>query len=240
MLKHALLAGAFALASFTACASQLPDYPFIHAKGSAYVFVMPDMGEIDFDIHAEDASPENVAATLQARIAEMQAMLTGLGAQAAELDVRSVHKNIAKSEKGEDVYVVKCAGHIVVHDLNKWRDVLAPLLNQPNIDNLEVTFGTTQRARLMQDLMGSAVKDAQANADAMAGGFGKHAGVITAITSGELKNLTTSIGLVPGDFYATEQQKHPEGDSRAKDPGALLSINALKMYQSVDVIFRIR
>ena len=64
MFKNFLLAGAMALAALPACASQLPDYPFIHARGSAFVFTMPDIGEIDFEIHAEDAAPEAVTATV--------------------------------------------------------------------------------------------------------------------------------------------------------------------------------
>jgi len=242
VLKKVLLAGAVALASFPVCASQLPDYPFIHAKGTAFLFVAPDMGEIDFDIHAEDAAPDVLASTLQARIEEVQHLLVDQGLSADDVDVRNVQKSMGKSAKADgqvDVYIVKCAVHIVVRDLSKWRDVLSPLLDKPNIDSLEVNFGTTDRSKLTQELMGSAVRDARTNAEAMASGFGKHAGAVTAMTSGELKNLSTSIGLVPGDFYLKEMEQRGD-ESKSKSPNALLNISLLKMYQSVDVIFRIK
>jgi uncharacterized protein YggE len=242
LFKNILLAGVMALAALPACASQLPDYPFIHAKGSAFVFVMPDMGEIDFEIHAEDASPEAVTATVQTRIAEVQQLLSDQGLNADDVDFRSVQKSMVKSasDGGADTYAVKCAVHIVVRDLTKWHDVMLPLLNKPNIDALEANFSTTARAKLTQELMLDAVKDAQANAEAMAIGFGKHVGAVNAISSGELKNLSTSVGLVPGDFYYNAKEKVAEASRRPANPNDLLSIAALKMYQSVDVIFRIR
>ncbi len=241
MFKNFLLAGAMALAALPACASQLPDYPFIHAKGSAFVFTMPDIGEIDFEIHAEDVAPEAVTATVQARIAEVQQLMGEQGVAPDDLDVRSLQKTMQKSEKdGADTYIVKCAVHIVVHDLSKWHDIMLPLLNKPNIDVLEANFSSSERAKMTQDLMTAAVKDAQANAEAMAAGFGKHVGAVSAISSGELKNLSTSIGLVPGDFYFNAKEKSAGESRKPENRDDLLRIVALKMNQSVDVIFRIK
>jgi uncharacterized protein YggE len=237
-----MIAIAIAPASMTAYASELPQYPFIHAKGSAYLIVAPDMGEIDFDIHAEDAEPDAVVAAVRSRIEEVTQLLAGQGVSADDFEVRSVAKSMTKAVKGEgqiDVYVVKCAVHIVVRDLRKWRDILSPLLSKPNIDGLEVTFGTTDRAKVTHQLIAGAIKDAQDSAEAMASGFGKHVGPVTAVTTGELKNLSASIGLVPGDLYFKDAE-HGSGQSASGGPDALLNIAVLKMAQSVDVIFRVK
>lgn len=242
MFKNILLACAMALASLATYASPLPDYPFIHAKGSAYVFAMPDMGEIDFDIRAEDAAPDAATAAVEARITEIQGRMAEQGLNADDVDVHSLQKTMAKSAQGDgnaDTYSVKCSAHIVVRDLSKWREIMLLLLNMPNIDSLEANFSTTARAKLVQELMNNAFKDAQGNAEAMAAGFGKHAGAVTAISSGELKNVSTAVGLVPGDFYYT-RMKEAEESHKPGDPNALLSITALKMFQSVDVVFRIK
>ena len=56
MLKKIIVVTALALAPFAASASQLPDYPFVHASGNGSVYVAPDVGEIDFEPEADDGT----------------------------------------------------------------------------------------------------------------------------------------------------------------------------------------
>jgi uncharacterized protein YggE len=235
MLKT--LALAVALLPFCAHASNLPDYPFIHAGGEGYVMVVPDLGEIDFDISAYDPDPAAAVAVVAARVAEVRAVLAdGEGAAAT---VRDPRKEMRKSANPDPAaapdYDIRSSVHIVVRDLAKWRPIMQALLAMPNIDRMATTFGKADRVGAEQELTAAAVNDARRRADAMAAGFGKKVGAVTAISSGQLRNLTGAVGLMPGDVYKAHAGIAPPADD--KD---FLAIDVLKWSQTVDMIFRIK
>lgn len=235
MLKT--LALAVALLPFCAHASNLPDYPFIHAGGEGYVMVVPDLGEIDFDISAYDPDPAAAVAVVAARVAEVRAVLAdGEGAAAT---VRDPRKEMRKSSNPDPAatpdYDIRSSVHVVVRDLGKWRPIMQALLAMPNIDRMATTFGKADRVGAEQELTAAAVSDARRRADAMAAGFGRKVGAVTAISSGQLRNLTGAVGLMPGDVYKAHAGIAPPADD--KD---FLAIDVLKWSQTVDMIFRIK
>jgi uncharacterized protein YggE len=132
-------------------------------------------------------------------------------------------------------YDIRSAVHIVVRDLGKWRPIMQALLAMQNVDRLSTTFGKTDRIEEERRLTAAAVKDAQRRAEAMAAGFGKKLGAVTAISSGQLRNLTGAIGLMPGDFY-----KNHAGVTAQPADKDFLAIDVLKWSQTVDMVFRIR
>jgi len=230
------LAFAVALLPFGAHASNLPDYPFIHAAGEGYLMVVPDMGEIDFDISAYDPDPAAAVALVQARAAEVHALLAGEGASA---EVRDMRKEMRKSANPDPAaapdYDIRSAVHIVVRDLGKWRPIMQALLEMKNIDHMSTTFSKTDRLKVEQELTAVAVKDAQRRAENMAAGFGKKLGAVAAVSSGQLRNLTGAVGLMPGDFY-----KGTAGVAPPNPDKDFLSIDVLKWSQTVDMLFRIK
>ena len=230
------LAFAVALLPFAAHASNLPEYPFIHAAGEGYLMVVPDMGEIDFDISAYDPDPAAAVAVVQARAAEVHALLAGEGASA---DVRDMRKEMRKSANPDPAaapdYDIRSAVHIVVRDLGKWRPIMQALLEMKNIDHMSTTFSKTDRLKVEQELTAVAVKDAQRRAENMAAGFGKKLGAVAAVSSGQLRNLTGAVGLMPGDFY-----KGTAGVAPPNPDKDFLSIDVLKWSQTVDMLFRIK
>lgn len=238
------LALAVALLPLAGNASSLPDYPFIHAGGEGYVMVVPDMGEINFDISAFDPDPAAAVAIVESRAAEVQALLaehTGAaeGEGGASAEVRDMRKEMRKSANPDPGaapdYDIRSSVHIVVRDLAKWRPIMQALLAMPNLDRLSTTFGRTDRLKAEQELTAAAVKDAQRRAEAMAAGFGKKVGAVTAISSGQLRNLTGAVGLMPGDIY----RNHPGIAPQSADKD-FLAIDVLKWSQTVDMIFRIK
>lgn len=237
MLKKSLavlLAAAFV--TMPAAASALPDYPFIHATGTSFVYAIPDLGEIDFDISAYDPAPETALATVEARSAELRALFVAQGVAPEDVEFRDVRREIRKQADPEQApsYDIKCTVHVNVRDLSKWRAIMQPMLAMPNLDAFATTFGTTRREEVEAELMAGAVKDALRKADVMARGFGKRAGAVTAISSQELKNMARSIGLVPSDRYTTSK-----GRTR-QDPADLLMVGSIRMSQTVDAVLRIK
>jgi uncharacterized protein YggE len=238
MLKK-LIAIAVLAAPFIASASQLPDYPFIHASGNSLIRVAPDVGEVDFEITGEQDDPEAARKVVEARVAEVRALVAGLGLPAADVEIRDVRKDIRKGERshpGVILYDVKCGVHIKVSDLSKWKALVAPLIDMPNVDGLMTGFDISTREQTETELTAEAIKAARRKAEAMAAGFGRKLGAVSGVSLGELKNVTRAMGLAAADptrFTSTEGRGQYDRDT-------LLLVTAIKMSQSVDVIFRIK
>ncbi len=219
-------------------ASQLPDYPFIHASGSALVHALPDRGEIDFEISATDPDPEAARVLVESRAKEVRALLTDNGAATDAIEVRDLRKDIHKADgtdpKAPPQYDIVCSVHMDVSDLTHWRPLMLALLNMKNIDRLSTGFKASERDKIELELIARAVKDAQHKAEAMALGLGKRLGAATAVSSGQLRNLGSAVGLASTDPYHDSEGRKPQ------DTADLLMIVALKLEQSVDVIFRIK
>ena len=246
MLKKLAVALALlpALSPPAARAVDLPAYPFIHVGGEGFVMAVPDMGEIDFDVSAFDPDPAVAVALIQTRVEEISAMLVEQsgpadGDGAASLDVQDMRKEMRKSAKPDagdtPEYDIRSSVHIVVRDLTKWRAIMQALLDKPNIDRLATTFGKTDRLKVEEELTAAAIKDALRRAEGMAAGFGKKVGPVTAISSGQLRNLTKAVGLMPTDYYNRERQTQTKTGGKE-----LLSIGVLRWTQTVDMIFRIK
>jgi uncharacterized protein YggE len=238
VLKNVLIAAALVLAPFGAPASQLPDYPFIHANGNGTVYVAPDVGEIDFEIVGYHADPEAARQIVEGRIAEIRTLVAGLELAEGDVAIRDVRKETRKGDSsppGVVQYDIKCGVHIRVADLTKWRALVSPLINMANLDGFITGFDTSKREQIETELTGDAIKIARRKAEAIASGFGRKLGPVSAVSSGDLKNLTRAMGLAVSDPVRLR------GIGRNEDNrDSLLMITVMTLAQSVDVIFRIK
>jgi uncharacterized protein YggE len=238
MLKKSILLAALLFAPIAAFASQLPEYPFIHVTGSATQYVIPDLGELDFEIVANDTDPAQARATVEARVAEIQALVQEQGLPADDVGVRDTRQTIRKNE-GTDaapVYQVRCAIHLNVRDLTKWRPIAEGLLGKANLDNFATDFSPAERAQVEMMLTNEAIKEARKHAEAIAGGFGRKLGAVTGVTTGSLKNLTNAMGLYPSDFV----NRSRGGGGNRMDKADIVNIVPQRYSASVDIIFRIK
>ncbi|MFZ6750892.1 SIMPL domain-containing protein [Undibacterium sp. Ren11W] len=238
MFKKILVVASLMISLLPTQAADLPTYPFIHSSGNAYMHVAPDRGDIDFEISAYDADPAVARALIDARSAELQAVMTEHGGGTNEIAIRDVRREIRKANetdpKAEPIYDIVCTVHIEVNDLKEWRPLMSTLLNMKNLTHFSTSFRITTRDQIEMDLSALAVKDAQRRAEAMARGLGKHVGAATAISAGQLKNLSSAIGLQTSN---SETEAIQRNEQETRD---LLMIVALKFEQSVDAIFKIK
>ena len=153
MLKKFIAIAALLLFPFAATAGQLPDYPFIHANGSSWAYVPPDVGEIDFEIWGGHTAPEAARQLVEERVAEVRALLAGLGLPEADIEIRDVRKEMRKGEAaaGAAQYDIKCSVHIKVADLSKWKPLVSSLLNMANLDGFMTGFDTSRREAVDAD-----------------------------------------------------------------------------------------
>lgn len=235
MFKRAILCSLLALLPFSAGASGLPAYPFIHVSATGTTAILPDMGEIDFEITARDADPAVAMQTVATRVAEVRALMIQAGVADDSVEVRDMRKEIVHGDTGTVVYEIRCGVKLKVADLLKWKAVVAPLLDMPNLDGFMTVFDTSERARVEAELMGDAIKVARRKADAIAAGFGRKVGAVSGVSNSEIKNMTRAMNLAPSE-YSQRRNDSREGADRA----GLLMVNLLRLAQPVDVIFRIK
>ncbi|HZV64738.1 MAG TPA: SIMPL domain-containing protein [Telluria sp.] len=237
MFKKIALAGALVMSPLLAGASQLPDYPFIHASGASALYVLPDIGEIDFEVGAANPDPEAARVIVEQRVAAIRALMAEQGVPESDIETRDVRKEMRKGgdPAAAPSYDIKCSLHIKVRKLAAWRAIVQPLLDMPNLGGFSTTFGASEKDKIEMQLMTEAIADARRKAEAMAAALGRKLGPAAAVSSGALKNLGRSMGLVPPDFFGAGG-----GQREPIKPSDFLNIDILKMAQPVDVIFRIK
>ncbi len=246
MFKRLALAAAtsFVLMAFVvmypvpASAAEFPDYPFIHTSGTGFTYVSPDQGEIDFEISLFNPEPEAARLAVEARIAEIRALLESNGIAAADIDIRDVRRDIRKADPNQPdvvLYDLKCGVHIRVGELSKWKAVVGPLIAMPNLDGFMIGFDSSKREQIEGELTAEAMKNARRRAEAIAAGVGRKLGLASAVSTGDLKNVTRAIGLGGAQQAAYRSPVRPDPDREG-----LLMIVPMKLSQSVDVIYRFK
>lgn len=218
----------------------LPDYPFVHVTGSAFQAVLPDIGALDFEIVATDADPAVARAVLEQRAAEVAALMRQLDLDPDDAQVREVRQSVRKGEQapsGGPLYELRCEVHIKVRNLSAWPALAGGLLGKPNLDGFASSFDLSTMDQLGDELVGAAIRDARRRAEVMAAAAGRRVGAMMGATPEALKNLSTAMGLEREEFFPTR------GANRSReqqvDRERLLSVQALRLRQPVDVVFRL-
>lgn len=238
MLKKFALICALALPPVAALA-QLPAYPFVHVTGRASTAVPPDLGTIDFLILASDVDPSAARKVIEARVAEVRALVEAQGLPVEDVSIREVQQDMRKGDAGAaasaPVYDLKCSVHLNVRDLSKWQAIAGGLLAKANLDAFSTAFDISTRDEVEAQLVTAAIADARRRAGVMVAGFGRKLGPVTAATPGALKNLSTSMGLERTDFLGRNRPSNAQTMPREE----ILMVAALRFEQPVDAIFRI-
>ncbi len=234
MFKKTLISCLLALSSLTAGAAELPSYPFIHVDGTGMMAIMPDIGEVDFEIVALDADPALAMKLVASRVDEVRALVKDAGMEDDSLDVRDMRKEISKADPSAMVYEIRCSVKVTIKDLSKWKAIVGPLLDKPNLDGFVTVFDSSQRPKVELELMGEAIRQARRKAEGIAAGFGRKVGAVAGVSGSELKNLTRAMNLSPSDFYRGDRSPP------ARDRSELLMVTMLKLAQPINVIFRIK
>jgi uncharacterized protein YggE len=241
VLSAMLLAASLSIVARPAAAETLPGYPFIHVTGSAFQQVMPDIAALDFEAVAVDADPAAARAVLQARVDEARALMQQLGMDPDDVIVREVRQSLPKDKQpatGGPVYELRADVHIEVRNVSNWKALAGGLLGKPNLDGFASSFDLSTMDQVTDQLVTEAVQDARRRAAVMAAADGRRVGALTAATPQELKNLSTAMGLDRGEFrYQRNATNARPAD--AADPDTLLMVQAIKLRQPVDAVFRI-
>jgi len=232
MLKQLALAAA--LAAPAAMASPLPVYPFVHVSAEATRYTTPNIGTIDSLVSAVETEPGQARATIEARMEEVRTLLREQGVPIEDLETRDVRREPGSSKAAEATpQELRVSVHLIVRDLSKWRAVVAPLLDKPNLSGFGTAFDLTERDAFEAELMADALREARRRGEIIARGARRKLGAVTGVTPGGVKNLGAAMGVVRTDF---SYQRSRPSNVGARD---FLSVDALKLMQPVDVVFKL-
>ncbi|MFP5391729.1 MAG: SIMPL domain-containing protein [Gammaproteobacteria bacterium] len=241
MLKKMVVAALLVLGQQGVQAGELPAYPFVHVNGMGAMYAPPDIGEIEFEVAAYDADPARAHALVAQRVTEIRAHLACFGIEGEDVAVRDVRKEMRNQAlKGDGtpeapLYDIKCNVKITVRTLAQWAQVVGPLLDMPNLADFSTAFDTVERDKIEATLAAQAIVMARKKAEGLAAGLGRKLGPATAVTNGELKNVTRAMGLAASDPI----ERRGAARTEVKREG-LLVVDTIKLAQPVDVIYRIK
>lgn len=223
------LAVAATMHAVPARAADLPAYPFIHVTAAADLHVMPDTGEIDFDIVSTDADLEAAWKLVHERLTASRALLAAQGVKVEDISVQDVLRRPLKEGERVTAIETRAAVHATVRDLNGWTALIQSLMGLPNVESLAVAFSRSDADKIEAELVNQALGAARVKAQKIALGIGAKLGPAGGVALAPLKNLSNAMGL------ASDAPRYPSVSS-PRDPQL---VGVQKFVQGVDVIYRI-
>jgi uncharacterized protein YggE len=223
------LAVAAMLHAAPARAADLPAYPFIHVTAAADLHVMPDTGEIDFDIVTTDADLDSAWKLVHERLTASRALLAAQGVKVEDVSVQDVLRRPLKEGERVTAIETRAAVHATVRDLNGWTALIQSLMGLPNVESLAVAFSRSDADKIEAELVNQALGAARVKAQNIAFGIGAKLGPAGGVALAPLKNLANAMGL------ASDAPRYPSVSS-PRDPQL---VGVQKFVQGVDVIYRI-
>ncbi|EKU83023.1 uncharacterized protein YggE [Massilia sp. UYP32] len=235
MLKK--LAVKFAIASCAAFApahaADLPAYPFIHVNAAADLHVMPDTGEIDFEIVSLEPDLEAAWKLVSERLEASRALLAQHGVAVEDIAVQDLLRRPLRQAdiQGDTVPAIetRAAVHATVRNLDGWTALIQALMTMPNVESLAVAFSRSDADKIEAELVSQALAAARLKAQNIARGIGARLGPANGVALAPLKNLSNAMGL------ATDGPRYTPV-AAVRDP---LLVGVQKLVQGVDVIYRI-
>jgi uncharacterized protein YggE len=223
------LAVAAMLHAAPARAADLPAYPFIHVTAAADLHVMPDTGEIDFDIVTTDADLDSAWKLVHERLTASRALLAAQGVKVEDVSVQDVLRRPLKEGERVTAIETRAAVHATVRDLNGWTALIQSLMGLPNVESLAVAFSRSDADKIEAELVSQALGAARVKAQNIARGIGAKLGPAGGVALAPLKNLANAMGLT------SDAPRYPS----VSPPGDPLLVGVQKFVQGVDVIYRI-
>lgn len=238
-----LAAAALAVPTRSAVASSIPDYPFVHVAGSTFRIELPDIAALDFQVVAADTDPAAARAVIDARMAEVRAVLENLSIDPEDMQVREVRQTVRKERAadGSPVYELSCDVKIQLRNVANWPALAGGLLGKPNLDSFAADFDLSTMDQVTDEMVAAAIADARHRAEVMAAASGRRLGPVMAATPGALTKVGSALGLERDEFRPENKAKRRIANQRAADIDreTFVMVQSLKLRQQVDIVFRL-
>ena len=221
-------------------ASPLPDYPFVTADGSADIWLAPDIGQLQFEVVAQQRETARALAQVDELSGALVALFTEGGVAAADIEASDLGKKSialsAKDDAGEaaQAYIITRHFLVRVRDLRAWPGFIGALLGRDKVDNVSVAFDRVDREQVNSRLVLEAAQNARLGALELAQAFGRKPGPAVAITRGALDKMGARFGFGPAEGRAGAPPPPAPGTLSYSVPGSI------KFAQAVHAVFRLK
>lgn len=218
-------------------AADLPKHPFIHVNAAAEFHLMPDIGEIDIDIVSLEPDADAAWKLVNERLESSRALFAQHGVAPEDIAVQDIVRRPRKIEvlpEGQPVPMeTRVSLHVTVRDLGQWTPMLRTLLVMKDLESLAVAFNRSDRDKIEADLLAQALAAAKLKAQNIARGIGARLGPATGVSQGPLRNLSNAMGM------ASDPNGRYPGDRRTPPRSDMALVQAMRLAQGVDMIYRI-
>ncbi len=235
MLKRFAATLLLAATALPGLPADLPTHPFIHVSAGASIGMLPDTGEIDFEIVSADADAAAAWQQVNERLEAGRALFASQGIAPEDVSVQDILRRPRKTEVAGDAppqMDTRVAVNVTVRNMAAWSATVRALMTMPQVESLAVAFSRSDRDKIEAELVTQALANAKGKAQNMARGIGAKLGPATGVSLGALKNVSNAMGMAtdPNGRYA---------DGGGAQPPDLTLVAAMTLVQGVDVIYRI-
>jgi uncharacterized protein YggE len=236
MLKRFAAALLLAATALPGVAADLPNHPFIHVSATADQYIMPDVGEIDIDVVSLEPDADAAFKLVTERLDSSRALFAASGVAPEDVFVQDIVRRPRKVEvlpEGQPMPMeTRVSLHVTVRNLEQWTPIMRALLVMKNLESLSVSFNRSDREKLESELLQQAIGMAKIKAQDIARGVGARLGPATGVSIAPLKNLSNAMGLSSDSNARSSAGRH-------KPRTEMALVQAMRLAQSVDVIYRI-
>ncbi len=241
MIKSLIATAALLGCTTLAHCAPLPAYPFVKTVGKADVWLAPNLGELRFEINAQNDSSEKALERMAQLSAEVQALLAehavaGADIEAFDLSKKPVELSNVKAGQFSLAYTLKRHFRVFVRDLAQWPELVKALLARDTVETLTVGFDRNDRAQVERKLVLEAAASARGQGFDLALAFGRHLGAVEAISQAGVDKIGAPFGF---DSAASGEAR---ADAAPPPPGALSFAvpPAIQFAQAVHAVFRLK
>ena len=236
MTRHALAAALVITFAAASQASQLPDFPFVFARGSARLDVVPDIGTLTFRVYARRADPAKATAVVQERSQQLLKSFSERKIAQKDIVAHEIDKNVVREREKEEPkvvgYEVARRFSVTLRDLKNCEPLVKALLAMEDVIDVSATFDRTDRKKIEAELTAKAGQDAREEAERLARGLGAQLGSVFAISESGFAGLGEEFGM--GEAYR-------ESFSNDAFPYKILFVPAtISLEKKVTAIFKLK
>jgi hypothetical protein len=240
-MTRLLPAVALALIMLPAAASELPDYPFVFAPGSADSKVAPDVAHCALTVNAREPDASKAAAAVQSRFEAVLAMFAANHVADADIEADKVDKNVLTENEHESVSIkgYDLARHVsfTVRQLESLPSLEQSLLHASNVTDISCRFDRTDRAALEAELMTRALKSAREDAERLAAPLGRHVVAAMAVSKVPFSSIPGQFGFGDREMFSGAAERRMFKRTSVADE--LLVPGTIELSESVDVLFKV-
>lgn len=233
----------FALNTFCAEASVLPDFPFVAVTGQSSKQVAPDSAKLSFRISTFHQSSEVANAQLTQSANKVLALLKANGI--ADKQITAFELDKSEKRKRDDNYnELDILGYdlnrrfeVEITDLTKYPALMQQLYATDYVHELNTSFDTSTRDEVETALIGAAAAQAKKKAEQMAEGLGvKIHSVFAFNDSGSFTGFFATFGLETETAILRRRAPPNMSDAQAQQ---VLIPQSIEISKTVNVIYKI-